>query len=237
MQWGQSPPICLKTSVFQWGLSPNFPVFSWEGRRGICRLYQGMPRTARFVIPGIPHHITQRSNREERVFDSPEDRSEYLRVLRRYSVMYSMEIWAYCLMSNHIHIIGLGISKFAFARAIGVTQMVHAQRMNRSRETSGHVWASRFYSVALSQEHLWNAVRYVELNPVRAGLVERAEDYPWSSAKAHCRGDVDPILCPQRPFPGPVSNWASWLGTGLDQTIENEIRSSTYSSKPNSLFV
>jgi len=234
---GTVPTYLLENKRFPVGTVPKFSCIFLEGRRGICRLYQGMPRTARFVIPGIPHHITQRGNREERVFDSPEDRGEYLRVLRRYSVMYSMEIWAYCLMSNHIHIIGLALSKFAFARAMGVTQMVHAQRMNRSRETSGHVWASRFYSVALSQEHLWNAVRYVELNPVRAGLVERAEDYTWSSAKAHCRGDVDPILCPQRPFPGPVSNWGSWLGTGLDQAIENEIRSSTYSSKPNSLFV
>ena len=196
-----------------------------------------MPRAARFVIPGIPYHLTQRGNREERVFDSPGDRRDYLMALKRYSVTYSMEIWAYCLMSNHIHIIGLGMTKFAFARAIGVAQQVHARKMNRKRKTSGHLWASRFYSVALGQEHLWNAVRYVELNPVRAGLVKRAEDYPWSSAKAHCQGADDPILCSQTPFPGSISNWASWLGAGLEQTIESEIRSRTYSCDPNSSLI
>jgi putative transposase len=151
--------------------------------------------------------------------------------------MYSMEVWAYCLMGNHIHIIGLGMTKFAFARTMKVTQQVHAQKMNRQRETSGHLWQSRFYSVALGQEHLWNAVRYVELNPVRAGLVERAEDYPWSSARAHCHGADDAVLCLQRPFPGSVSNWASWLRDGIGPDIENEIRSRTYASDPNTTLL
>jgi putative transposase len=104
--------------------------------------------------------------------------------------------------------------------------------MNRKYDSKGHLWEGRFFSTPLEETHLWTAVRYVELNPVRAGIAECAEDYRWSSARAHCDGVFDPLLSPSRPFPGPIGDWSAWLKKGLTEKEAMELRSKTYKGEP-----
>jgi putative transposase len=104
--------------------------------------------------------------------------------------------------------------------------------MNWKHGWGGHLWEGRYYSAVLDEPHLWSAIRYVELNPVRAGIVERAEDYPWSSARAHCRGTYDPVLASSRPLPGYIKDWSQWLREGIDPREAEELRSKTYKGEP-----
>jgi REP-associated tyrosine transposase len=147
-----------------------------------------MPRVARIVVPGVPHHITQRGNNRQRVFFTDEHRSLYLDLLKKHATQFGLQIWAYCLMENHIHLVATPRSADSLANAIGRTDFRYAQQVNRDTRRSGHLWQNRFYSCALEDVHLWRAMRYVERNPVRAGLVRVAWRYRWSSAAAHVSG-------------------------------------------------
>jgi putative transposase len=143
-----------------------------------------------------------------------------------------MEIWAYCLMDNHVHFVGMCLQETSFSSTFRVLQGRHAKRMNWKYGWKGHLWEGRHYSAALDDPHLWFAVRYVELNPVRAGIADHAEDYPWSSARAHCEGTYDPVLAPSRPFPGHIEDWSQWLSEGIDPQKAEELRSKTYRGEP-----
>jgi len=145
-----------------------------------------MPRIARVVVPDIPYHITQRGNHRQDVFLTPDDRQRYLELLGQYSSACGLDVLGYCLMTNHVHIIGIPRRLYSMSRTIRTVQMRHTQVVNREMKWSGHLWHSRYFSCALDEVYLFKAMRYVEQNPVRAGLVRRAEDYPWSSAAFHC---------------------------------------------------
>ncbi len=110
--------------------------------------------------------------------------------------------------------------------------MRYSRFINRCRERSGHLWSNCFYSTPLDESHLWAAVKYVELNPVRARIADAPEDNAWSSARAHASGEIDSLLSPERPFPGPVSNWSEWLAEGLDEETAQRIRQNTYTGRP-----
>ena len=194
-----------------------------------------MGRFARVVVSGIPYHVTHRGNRRDDVFYGAEDRARYCRWLREYSDLCGLEVWAYCLMSNHVHLLAVPRRDDALARSIGRTHMRHARHVNREQGWSGHLWANRFYSTALDEEHLWAAVRYVEGNPVRAGVVDRAEAYGWSSARAHARGEGDALLSAARPFPDAErvgGDWGAWLAQGLDAGRLDAIRKNTMTGRP-----
>ncbi len=191
-----------------------------------------MARTARFVVPGLPHHVTHRGNRRGEVFFSDADRESYLRRLARCADRYGLEIWAYCLMTNHVHLIVRPERPDSLARTIGDTHGQHARRIHRREGWSGHLWANRYYSAALGPGHLWAAVRYVERNPVRAEVAAFAEEYPWSSARAHCGLAPDGPLAPGRPFPGPIADWRAWLGSEPIADLDVAIRKSTSKGRP-----
>ncbi len=144
-----------------------------------------MPRAARFVLSGVPHHITQRGNRRCQVFFSDADRRTYLAWLQSDAKHHGLEVLAYCLMTNHVHLVAVPAGPHSMERALRHLHMRYAQRINRMKDWKGHVWQGRYFSAALDESYFWAAIRYVEQNPVRAGLVSRAEDYPWSSARAH----------------------------------------------------
>ena len=155
-----------------------------------------MPRRARVVIPGVPHHVTQRGNNRQPVFDSPDDRRRYLELLGRHAERCGARLLAYCLMTNHVHLIAVPDRETSLTQALGRTHSEYALALNRAQGRSGHIWQNRYFSCALSASHLWSAVRYVELNPVRAGLATAAWEWPWSSARAHTAADaVDGVLC------------------------------------------
>ena len=154
-----------------------------------------MPRIARLSAEGYPHHITQRGNNRETVFLDDEDRVFYLDALERYKDKYGIKILAYCLTGNHIHILAVPKRETSLARGIGGTNLLYTQYINRKYKRSGRLWQNRFFSTIVEEEpYLWAVVRYIERNPARAKLLKKAEDYPWSSARAHVLGIKDNVL-------------------------------------------
>jgi putative transposase len=147
-----------------------------------------MARLARVVVPGVWHHVTQRGNRRQTVFFSDADRATYLQFLMRHCARSAVHITGYCLMGNHVHLIAVPETSAGLAHALGRTDVDYARWLNLRRGETGHVWQNRFYSCPLDQRHQWEALRYVELNPVRAGLAADAAAWPWSSAAAHLAG-------------------------------------------------
>lgn len=190
-----------------------------------------MPRTARISAAHLAHHVTHRGNRRGAVFFDDEDRSVYLRWLAEAAVRFGLELWAYCLMTNHIHLLVLSPTAAALGRALGVVQGRYAQRINRKQAWSGHLWANRFFSHPIEAGSLPIVARYIERNPVRAGIVERAEDYPWSSARSHCGLAEQGILSPRRPFPDCVDDWSAWLRQD-DEPAEDRLRDCSRASQP-----
>jgi putative transposase len=148
-----------------------------------------MPRTARAIAPGIPHLVTQRGNNQQDVFFVDDDRKNYLSLLGKYAGEQGLRILGYCLMTNHVHIAGIPAQATSLAYAIGRTHLVYTQYINRLHQRSGHLWQNRFHSCPLDEEHLWYALRYVDQNPVRAGMVSAPWEYSWSSAAAHISGE------------------------------------------------
>lgn len=173
-----------------------------------------MPRVPRPVFAGVPHHITQRGNRREDVFFTDGDRAIYLRWLSQYCAKYKVHVLAYCLMTNHVHLVAIPEREDALERVFRPLHTRYAQRVNRAKQWTGHLWQGRFFSSALDERYLWAAIRYVERNPVRAGIVRRAEDYGWSSARAHCIPADNPVLTKNRAWldqMGCIGDWAQWL--------------------------
>ena len=176
-----------------------------------------MPRQARTVFAGVPHHVTQRGNRREDVFFDDEDRVTYLDWLQQYSELHKVEILAYCLMTNHIHLIALPETEAGLQSMLKPLHMRYAQRFNRQRGWQGHVWQGRYFSSALDDHYLWNAIRYVERNPVRAKMVRRAENYAWSSAAERSGKQENTVLTTRaywrKQFES-VGDWSAWLAEG-----------------------
>ena len=191
-----------------------------------------MARMARIVLPGLPHHVTHRGNRRTPIFLEDADCESYLRRLRRYGADCGLDIWSYCLMTNHIHLLAVPCAQTSLGRAIGRTHMMHAKALNRREGWSGHLWSNRFYSAPVDPASAALVARYIELNPVRAGLCRRAADYPWSSARSHCTGARDPLLAEDRPFVGDLAAWSSWLDQGLLESTVEEVRHATSTGTP-----
>ncbi|MGO8920299.1 MAG: transposase [Stellaceae bacterium] len=153
-----------------------------------------MARIARFVVPGLPHHVTQRGNRRERVFFSDDDYRVYRDLLREACDKAGVSVWAYCLMPNHVHLILTPTTVDGLARALGKAHRRYSAFVNARLRVTGHLFQSRFGSVVMDEDHLMAAGRYVALNPVRARLAERAQDWPWSSVRAHLEGRNDSLV-------------------------------------------
>ena len=190
-----------------------------------------MARTARVVVPGIAHHITQRGVRRLPVFVDDQDRILYSKTLLESCRRYELRILAYCWMTNHVHVIAVPQNPDSLAKAFRRAHSVYGLNFNHKHKFSGYLWQDRFYSCPLDEPHMWAAVRYVERNPVRAGLASKAEDYPWSSALSHCDGKVDPLLDPDWPPVPAIPDWSAWLASD-DEISDRRIRSRTRSGVP-----
>jgi putative transposase len=187
---------------------------------------------ARIVAPEYPHHITQRGNHRLDIFIDDEDRAVYLKLLKQYRDKHGLEILAYCLMSNHIHLVAIPKESFSLSRALADTHMRYAQHINRKYSKVGHLWQGRFFSCVLDEDHALAAARYVERNPVRAGLVGRAWDYPWSSARDHIGARRDAFVSARWPAGDLRKQWAELLATADGGKELEAIRTSTRSGKP-----
>jgi putative transposase len=193
-----------------------------------------MPRQARVVAVGAPHHITQRGNNRQDVFLVDEDRLTYLQLLAQQSRSCGLALLGYCLMTNHVHLVAVPDQADSMARTLRRAHSRYAQWFNRRYHRSGHLWQGRYFSCSLGPDHLVTALAYVDLNPVRAGMVGWAEDYPWSSARAHVdgsdtRGVID--LAGWAEVRG-ITAWRETLRDPLSQQHAQTIRAATQVGAP-----
>lgn len=190
-----------------------------------------MARMARVVVPRYPHHVTQRGNRRQRTFFYDSDYRTYIKLLADARISASVAIWAYCLMPNHVHLVVVPEHVDSLACMFGETHRRYTRRVNVREGWSGHLWQERFHSVVMDDSHVLAAVRYVELNPVRAGLCSRPEQWPWSSARAHLQG-VDDRLARVAPMLERVKDWQSYLGTEESPGTFRRLRTHTRTGRP-----
>ena len=177
-----------------------------------------MARLARIVLPGIPHHVTQRGNRREQTFFEDGDYELYLDLLAEAAGRAQVAIWGYCLMPNHVHIIAVPSDEDGLRRTFRHVHRHYTGYINARMRVTGHLWQGRFSSVAMDEAHLVSAFRYVALNPVRARLVAQAQDWRWSSTAAHIAGERDRFV-EVGPALERVGDFAAFLGEAFDEAM------------------
>ncbi|HUX01824.1 MAG: transposase [Phycisphaerae bacterium] len=190
-----------------------------------------MARLARVVVPGYPHHITQRGNRRLPTFFSDADYEAYLALMAEQCVAHGVRIWAWCLMPNHVHLVAVPKTAEGLARAIGEAHRRYTRHINFREGWRGYLWQGRFGSFVMEGSHVLAAVRYVERNPVRARLVARAWQWPWSSAAGHVSGRGD-VLAPSNSLSEEVSNWRRFLTTAEEEAALEAIRHHGRTGRP-----
>jgi putative transposase len=174
-----------------------------------------MARLPRLVLPGYPYHVTQRGNRRQQTFFEDADYALYRDLLAQAAERAGTEVWAYCLMPNHVHLIVVPADEDGLRRTFADAHRRYTGFINARHRWTGHLWQGRFGAVVMDEEHLAHAMRYVSLNPVRAGLVARAEDWRWSSVRAHLEGEDDALVT-VAPALERYGDFASFLGAPED---------------------
>jgi putative transposase len=197
-------------------------------------IFLAMARFARVVVVDVPHHVTQRGNARQLILSNDADRVAYLELLRQYSALHGLSLLGYCLMSNHVHMIAVPRTAEALAQTLKQTHGRYAAYWNARNSSSGHVWQGRFYSCPLDETHLWRALRYVELNPVRAAMVSAAEQWRWSSAAAHCGAVAPDTLMEMERWQKrwTVAEWRAHLAAGETSTDVTALRQYTHTGRP-----
>jgi len=190
-----------------------------------------MGRIARVVVPGMPHHITQRGNRRQKTFFCDDDYQAYLQLMGQWCGKWQLEIWCYCLMPNHVHLIAVPASENALRQAIGEAHRRYTRRINFRERWRGHLWQGRFASFVMDESYLLAAARYIELNPVRAQLTAHPADFRWSSARAHLSGQDD-ALVKAAPLLGLVPDWRVLLESGMDEGKTKLLRRHERTGRP-----
>jgi len=190
-----------------------------------------MARIGRVVSPGLPHHITQRGNRRQQTFFREEDYREYIALMSGWCKRCNVEIWAYCLMPNHVHLIAVPASEDGLRRAIGEAHRRYTRYINFLKGWRGYLWQGRFSSCPMDETYLLVAARYIEFNPVRAGLVEKPEDYQWSSTSAHLTGKDDDMVNVS-PLLEIVGDWREFLSEDISEQERNDLRQHERNGRP-----
>ena len=191
-----------------------------------------MPRLARVVLPDVPHHVTQRGVRSLPVFFCDRDGETYLQLLAEQAALHGVRFLSYCLMSNHVHLVAVPSNEIALARAIGEAHRRYTCSVNLRENVRGYLFQGRFFSCPLDEFHLLAAVLYVEHNPVRAQMVKRPWDYPWSSARFHVGLRQSDRLVRDRDLLGLVSDWRVFLETEPSSVDSKVLRAKTRTGRP-----
>ena len=178
-----------------------------------------MARIARITAPDYPHHITQRGNRRQTTFFCEDDYLVYLDLMAQWCRHYHVDIWSWCLMPNHVHLIAVPQTTEGLARAIGEAHRRYTQHINLREEWRGHLWQGRFASFPMDEQYLLATARYVEMNPVATNLVEHPQDYRWSSARAHLEGKDDELV-KVAPLLDLVSDWGGFLSLSSEEELD-----------------
>jgi REP-associated tyrosine transposase len=194
-----------------------------------------MPRTARLVVPHVPHLVTQRGEPGRRAFSSEADYGLYLDLLGKACAEAGTALWAWCLLPDRVHLVLVPAHADGLRAALGEPHRRYAWAVNRREGRRGPLWRSPFSSFPIDDAHLPACLRYVELKPVLAGLAARPEQWPWSSARAHLGLAPDPITDPAAML-ARVPDWRGLLDSGLDEgecaRIEAAGRSGAASRRP-----
>jgi len=190
-----------------------------------------MARLARVVVPGVAHHVTQRGNRQQETFFNDEDYAAYLSLLGEWCGRCGVEVWAYCLMPDHVHLIVVPDSEDALRRALGEAHRRYTRRINFREGWRGHLWQGRFASFAMDERYLLRAARYVELNPVRAKLCRAPWRWRWSSAAAHVAGRDDGLVR-VTPLLKRVKDWREFLMETLEADEAELLRCHERTGRP-----
>lgn len=193
-----------------------------------------MARLPRVIAVDTPHHVTQRGNAGRFVFQGDADRLVYLQLLHQNCRLHGLSLLGYCLMSNHVHLVAVPERADSLELALQHAHGRYAAYFNARYESSGHLWQGRYYSCPLDRAHLWRALRYTELNPVRAGLVMDPAAYRWSSAANHCgRGAAyTPVDLAPWPEPWSASDWSEYLNAAISEDEAMAIRKCTHTGRP-----
>jgi len=192
-----------------------------------------MARIARIVGAGFPHHIVERGNNRERVFIDSTDYEKYLSFLSKYSEEKEAAVLAYCLMPNHIHLLVTPFKEETLAKMMQGVTLCYSKYFNRENGRTGRLWECRYHSTVIDGEnYLWTVSKYIEDNPVRAGLVKRPEDYPYSSARAHILGKKDPLLKEPLFDRSELNEYRNFIRSEQDKKTIEEIRKQTRLGKP-----
>jgi putative transposase len=193
-----------------------------------------MARLPRVIAVHGPHHVTQRGNARRFVLDSDTDRSVYLDLLKQSLTLHDVTMMGYCLMSNHVHLVLVPRRAESLGLALKHAHGRYASYWNVIHHSSGHVWQGRYYSCPLDEPHIWEALRYTELNPVRAGLVAEAESWMWSSAAAHCASEPAPQWLGLQLWQSrwTTETWRIFLKAKEDASALAAIRLSTHTGRP-----
>jgi putative transposase len=190
-----------------------------------------MARLARIVIPGIPHHVTQRGNRRQPVFFGGGDYRAYLALLAEHARAAGVGVWAWCLMPNHVHLMLMPPEPDALRACLADAHRRYSSMVNLREGWRGYLWQGRFASCPMDERHALACARYIELNPVRAQLAKRPQDWPWSSARAHLTGKPDGVTDIVA-LGEPIGDWKAFLAAGISDGELNALRSGERTGRP-----
>jgi putative transposase len=191
-----------------------------------------MARMARVVVPNYPHHVTQRGNRRQKTFFHAADYTTYLELLATFSRKAGTEIWAYCLMPNHVHLVMVPGKDDGLRGVLGEAHRRYSRYINSREGWRGHLWQERFHSFVMDEHYLMATVRYVERNPVVAGFCDKAQQWRWSSARAHIDERDDPLVR-VKPMLDRVNDWHAYLaGSEAAPAEEKPIQKHTRTGRP-----
>lgn len=190
-----------------------------------------MARMARVVVPNYPHHVTQRGNRRQKTFFCDDDYQYYMELMAEYSKQSETEVWAYCLMPNHVHLVMVPKEEDGLRATLGETHRRYTRHINFQKGWRGHLWQERFHSYTMDERYLLSAVRYVERNPIAARLCNRPEDWKWSSAREHLKGEDDRLVT-VKPMLDRIDNWRSYLSYENSKSDDEALKLHTRTGRP-----
>lgn len=190
-----------------------------------------MARIARAVFPGHPHHVTQRGNGRQQTFFRDQDYRLYLDLLAEHASAAGVEVWAWVLMPNHVHLVLVPQDPDGIRRALAAVHRRYAGHIHTRLGRSGHFWQGRFGCVAMDEPHLAASIRYLAMNPVRAGLVERAVDWPWSSIHAHLGRAADGLTS-TAPILSRFPDLSAMIASGEDKEASDRLRRAESIGRP-----
>jgi putative transposase len=191
-----------------------------------------MARLARAVFPGHPHHVTQRGNGRGQSFFSDDDYRLYRDLLAEHVAAAGVEVWSWVLMPNHVHLILVPSDEDGLRRALAPVHRRYAGHVHARLKRTGHFWQGRFGCVAMDEAHLGAALRYVALNPVRAGLTRSCADWPWSSARVHLGLAAGDGLTLSAPVLSRYPDFAALLAAAEDEALTMRLRKAESVGRP-----